>query len=51
MPGCTLLASRKQVALKRDTMAQIKAEQRKQGAEKFQVRPAQPKRKIPRFAA
>ena len=51
MPGYKVLSERKVASLRKDTMAQVKAQQRKQGAGRFQVRPVIVKPKVPRFAA
>ena len=50
MPAFKLVITA-QTKTKRDTMAQVKIQQRKQGAGKFQVRQPKTKNPIPRFAA
>lgn len=44
-------ASRNQLSVKRDTMAQVKKAQQEAGAGIFQVRVEKPKKQKPRFAS
>ena len=52
MPGYKVaMGQLMQSTRKRDTMAQVKQQQRQRGAAKFQVRKAKAKISVPRFAA
>lgn len=53
MPGYKSadIGQRMQTQKKRETMAQVKIQQRQQGAGKFQIRQPKDKKRIPRFAA